>query len=145
MADGDAVLGKTKDVPDTPALLVDVDILDANIARLAATCREAGVAWRPHIKGVKTPEIVRRELAAGAIGVTCAKVGEAEVMVEAGVRDILIANQVVGSAKIARLLDLLGGADVKCAVDCRTHVQALGAAAAARGLTLPVVIEVNIG
>ena len=66
-------------------------------------------------------------------------------MVEAGVRDILIANQVVGPAKIARLLDLLGRADVKCAVDCRAHVQALGAAAAARGLTLPVVIEVNIG
>jgi D-serine deaminase-like pyridoxal phosphate-dependent protein len=94
---------------------------------------------------VKTPEIIRRQIAAGAIGVTCAKVGEAEVMAQAGVRDILIANQVVGPKKIARLLDLLGRADVKCAVDCQAHLRALGDAAAARGLSLPVVIEVNIG
>src|SRR4051794_33220867 len=145
MGDDDEVVGHAKDAPDTPALLVDLDILDANIARIAATCREAGVAWRPHIKGVKTPDIVRRELDAGAIGVTCAKVSEAEVMAEAGVHDILIANQVVGARKIRRLLDLLGPADVKCAVDSSTHVETLGTAAAARGLVLPVVIEVNVG
>jgi D-serine deaminase-like pyridoxal phosphate-dependent protein len=88
---------------------------------------------------------VRRELAAGAIGVTCAKVGEAEVMAAAGVRDILIANQVVGTHKIRRLLDLLDRSDVKAAVDCIAHVRELGEAAAARGLTLDVVIEVDIG
>ncbi len=145
MTDTDPCVGQLKDTLDTPSLLVDLDVLDANIARMAATCREAGVSWRPHSKGVKTPEIVRRQIAAGAIGVTCAKVGEAEVMAASGVRDILIANQVVGSQKIRRLLDLLDRADVKVAVDCVEHIRALGTAAAARDLTLGVVIEVNIG
>ena len=108
-----APLGHGKEDLDTPALLVDLDVMEANIAAIAAGCRENGVQWRPHIKGVKTPEIVRMELAAGAIGVTCAKVGEAEVMTEAGVRDILIANQVVGAPKVARVLDLLDRAAVK--------------------------------
>ncbi|MEW6752528.1 MAG: alanine racemase [Candidatus Latescibacterota bacterium] len=81
---------------DTPALLVDLDTMEANIARIACVCREHGVGWRPHTKSHKTPQIARRQLEAGALGVTCAKLGEAEVMARAGVRDILIANQVVG-------------------------------------------------
>ncbi len=130
---------------DTPALLVDLDVMEANIARVAGVCREAGVAWRPHIKGQKTPEIVRKEIAAGAIGATCAKVGEAEVMVAAGITDILIANQIVGSPKIARVVAMLGGADVKVAVDSAVNATALGEAASAAGRTLGVIIEVNTG
>ena len=65
-----------------------------------------GVSWRPHVKGNKVVEIVRKELAAGAIGITCAKVGEAEVMADAGVRSMLIANEIVGASKIARLVAL---------------------------------------
>jgi len=130
---------------DTPALLVDLDVMEGNIARVAATCREAGVAWRPHIKGQKTPEIVLKEIAAGAIGATCAKLGEAEVMVAAGIKDILIANQIVGASKIARLMALLDSGDVKVAVDSVANADALGAAAAASGRTLGVIIEVNTG
>ena len=90
--------GQTLMALDTPALIVDLDVVEANIARIAKLCRDNGVNWRPHVKGNKTVEIVRKELAAGAIGITCAKVGEAEVMAEAGVRSILIANEIVGAS-----------------------------------------------
>jgi D-serine deaminase-like pyridoxal phosphate-dependent protein len=72
-----SLIGAPKTAVDTPALLVDLDIMEANIRRVAETCRANGVGWRPHTKGQKTPEIVQKELAAGAIGVTCAKLGEA--------------------------------------------------------------------
>lgn len=130
---------------DTPALVVDLDIMDANIARIAAACRESGVRWRPHIKGVKTPEIILRMLAAGAVGVTCAKLGEAELMAAVGVRDILIANQIVGAEKIARLIALLDRALTMVAVDSIANIDALSKAAARAACVLPVVIEVDIG
>ena len=97
---------------DTPALLVDLSVMERNIERMARTFRDAGVGWRPHTKGLKVPQIAHKLLSAGAFGVTCAKVGEAEVMANAGIRDILIANQVVGERKIARLLNLLPDTDV---------------------------------
>ncbi len=134
-----------KDEIDTPALLVDLDVMEANIARVAAACREGGVAWRPHVKAHKTPEIAKLQLAAGAIGVTCAKLGEAEVMAEAGIRDILIANQIVGSIKIRRLMALRRRADVITAVDGVANVRELDAAAREAGLRLRVVIEVDTG
>jgi D-serine deaminase-like pyridoxal phosphate-dependent protein len=130
---------------DTPALLVDLDVLDSNIARIASACRGHGVAWRPHIKGNKTIEIIRREIAAGAIGVTCAKLGEAEVLGGAGVDDILIANQIVGAAKLARLVALRRVVDVKVAVDSIANCAPIAEAARAAGVTIGVVIEVNIG
>src|SRR6266446_2953651 len=129
---------------DTPALLVDLSVMERNIDRMARTFREAGVGWRPHTKGLKVPQIAHKLLAAGAFGVTCAKVGEAEVMANAGIRDILIANQVVGEQKIARLLNLLPDADV-VAVDSTDNVDMLDAAARARDVRLRVVVEVNTG
>ena len=78
------LIGMPKTELDTPALLVDLDVMEANIARIASTCRQHGVGWRPHLKGQKTVEIIRKELAAGAVGITCAKLGEAEVMAAAG-------------------------------------------------------------
>src|SRR5215467_6685337 len=89
---------------DTPALLVDLGVMEANIARIASVCRQHGVGWRPHLKGHKTIEIARKELAAGAIGVTCAKLGEAEVMAAAGITNVLIANQIIGTQKMQRLM-----------------------------------------
>ncbi len=130
---------------DTPFLWVDLDQLEANIAALAAFFREAGVAWRPHIKGIKTPEVAHKAIAAGAIGVTCAKLGEAEVMVRSGIRDILIANQVVGPQKIGRLVELRRSADVKVAVDCLANVRALAAAAVMAGVEIGVLVEVDNG
>ena len=130
---------------DTPALLVDLDQMQANIARIMETCRRHGVAWRPHAKANKTVEIVRMELAAGAIGITCAKLGEAEVMAAAGIRNILIANQIVGRVKIARLMALLDHAEAIVAVDNPANLAQLSAAAKEAHKTLGVVIEVNIG
>lgn len=131
------------DALDTPALLVDLDIMEANIAHVAAACRAQGVAWRPHFKGHKTIEIARKQIAAGAIGLTCAKLGEAEVLADAGIRDLLIANQIVGPAKLRRLVALLDRADVIVSVDNEQNVHDL--AAAMQGKRLRVVIEVDTG
>jgi D-serine deaminase-like pyridoxal phosphate-dependent protein len=132
---------------DTPALLVDIDAMDRNIASLAGTMREHGVNWRPHAKGHKCPTITHRQIAAGAIGVTVAKVSEAEVMAANGVRDILIANQVVGPIKTRRLAALIAatGADPIVAVDNPANVRELADAAAAFGVRPRVVVEVNSG
>ncbi len=90
---------------DTPVLLVNLDKLERNIAKLRQVIiAEAGIGWRPHTKAIKTPAIAHKLLQAGAHGVTCAKLSEAEVMAAAGIRDILISNQVVGNAKITRLV-----------------------------------------
>jgi D-serine deaminase-like pyridoxal phosphate-dependent protein len=139
------MVGKsTKDL-DTPALLVDLDILDQNITTMKRVIiDEAGIQWRPHTKAIKTPAIAHTLLRAGAHGITCAKLSEAEVMASAGIRNILIANQVVGASKLARLAGLCHHADPIVAVDCEEHVKALGLAAQAAGTQMRVVIEVNI-
>jgi D-serine deaminase-like pyridoxal phosphate-dependent protein len=130
---------------ETPVLLVDLDVLERNVAKMRQVIiEEAGIGWRPHTKPVKTPAIAHKLLQAGAHGVTCAKLSEAEVMAAAGIRDILIANQVVGTSKLARLARLSRHADVIVAVDCEVHVKALDVAAQAAGTRLRVVIEVNI-
>jgi D-serine deaminase-like pyridoxal phosphate-dependent protein len=130
---------------DTPVLWVNLDTLESNIAYLAARLKSAGVNWRPHTKGIKIPAVAHKALAAGAIGITCAKLGEAEVMAAAGVRDILIANQIVGPLKTARLAGLRRHADVKVAVDSEANVRELGEAALARDVEIGVLVEVDIG
>ena len=140
-----ASLGRAKCDLDTPALVVDLAALERNISTMASRIRGAGVEWRPHIKGQKVPAIARMALQVGAIGVTCAKLGEAEVMAAAGIEDILIANQIAGPQKLARLMNLLDCADVKVAVDSVDHVLALSAAAQAHSARLRVVVEVDIG
>jgi D-serine deaminase-like pyridoxal phosphate-dependent protein len=139
------LIGLPKSALDTPALLVDLDILEANIAHVAAACRAGAVGWRPHFKGQKTLEIARRQIAAGAIGITCAKLGEAELLAAAGIGDILIANQIVGPLKIARLMAVRAKADVIVSVDSEENVRELADAARDSGVTLRAVIEVNIG
>jgi D-serine deaminase-like pyridoxal phosphate-dependent protein len=132
---------------DTPALLVDIDTMDRNIAHIAGTMRAHGVQWRPHAKGHKCPAIAHRQIGAGAIGVTVAKVSEAEVMAASGIRDILIANQVVGPIKTRRLAALIAStsADVIVAVDNAVNVRELDDAAAAFGVRPRVVVEVDSG
>jgi len=130
---------------DTPALVIDLDVLGANIARMQAFFAGRRAQLRPHFKTHKCPEIARRQLAAGAKGITCAKVGEAEVLVAAGIRDILIANQIVGEMKIARLMKLACKANITVAADDPANVKELSAAAKAARVTLGVLIEVDIG
>jgi D-serine deaminase-like pyridoxal phosphate-dependent protein len=138
-------IGIPLDDLDTPALIIDVGAMERNIARIAAFCRQHGVAWRPHVKAHKSPEIARRELAAGAIGLTCAKLGEAEVMGAAGIHDLLIANQIVGSAKMSRLAALRGIADPIVAVDHVDQVHELNQAMQQAPRPLRVLVEVDIG
>ena len=139
------MIGSAKSELDTPALVLDLDVMERNVARMASTFRAAGVGWRPHTKAIKVPALAHKLLAAGALGVTCAKLGEAEVMAAGGIRDILIANQVVGATKIARLVRLLPSADVIVAVDSVANVGELARAAAAAGASLRVVVEVDLG
>ena len=140
-----SMIGRPARDLETPVLLVDLDTLDRNIARMRdVIVAKAGVGWRPHTKGIKVPALAHKLLRAGAMGITCAKLGEAEVMAAAGIRDILIANEVAGASKAARLARLQRHADVAVAVDDDAHVEALDAAARAAGTRLRVVVEVNI-
>jgi D-serine deaminase-like pyridoxal phosphate-dependent protein len=130
---------------DTPALLLRRPALERNIAKMAGRFHDAPVRLRPHFKSNKCLHIARLQLAAGAVGITCAKLGEAEALIDGGVTDILIANQIVGPIKIARLMDLRRRADVMVAVDDADNVAQLSAAATAAGLELRVLVEVDVG
>lgn len=145
MSDFSSVIGQTLDALDTPSLIADLDLMEANVAQIARVCVANKVAWRPHCKSHKSPAVMKRLIAAGAVGVTCAKLSEAETMAEAGITDILIANQIVGPLKIARLMALRAKAEVMVAVDGADNVAALAAAAAEVGLVLGVLIEVDTG
>jgi D-serine deaminase-like pyridoxal phosphate-dependent protein len=132
---------------DTPALLVDLDVLEANIAQMASDVSSRGARWRPHSKANKSPAIGHREIAAGAIGITCAKLSEAEVLVANGIFDVLISNQVVGTIKTRRLawINRQPGVDVKCTVDSLVNVQQIAAAGRDAGVNVRVLIEINSG
>lgn len=145
MSDLASVVGRSKWDVDTPFLVVDIPTMEQNIARMAATFRQAGISWRPHTKGMKIPALAHKLVDAGAIGVTCAKLGEAEVMAAAGVRDILVANQVIGEEKVRRFAHLQHQADVICAVDCEFSIEQLSRAAGAAGVQPRIVVEVNTG
>jgi D-serine deaminase-like pyridoxal phosphate-dependent protein len=131
---------------DTPCLVVHQEILEENIRRVAEHAARRGIAVRPHQKTHKTAQIARMQVEAGAIGGTCAKLGEAEALVNAGaLDDVLIAYQIVGDRKIARLLALNDRAHVSVAIDGPEAAQALSEAFERAGKVLDVVIEVNTG
>ena len=130
---------------DTPALLLDLDAFERNVRTMARFFADKPTSLRPHAKTHKCPRIALRQLEAGAIGITCAKVGEAEVLVQAGVPDILIANQVVGPIKVDRLTDLAQRCKAMVAVDHAANVDELSRACHAKGVSLRVLVEVDIG
>jgi D-serine deaminase-like pyridoxal phosphate-dependent protein len=131
---------------DTPAMVVDEEILHQNIAEMAAWAASLGVNLRPHMKTHKTPQIARLQRAAGAVGATVAKLGEAEVFVDqADIDDVLIAYPIVGAPKIARLLALMERAHITVSLDSRTAAEALSHAMANADRTLDVYVEVNTG
>lgn len=140
-----SAIGTPKDELDTPALCLDLTVLEANLMHMALAAKSMGVGLRPHSKTHKSPVIAQMQIAAGAHGVTCAKVGEAEVMAQAGIRDILIANQIVTEDKIDRLMGLAAYTDVMVAVDTAENVADLRAAAEAHRVTLRVLVEIDIG
>jgi D-serine deaminase-like pyridoxal phosphate-dependent protein len=135
-----------RDEIPSPALLLDLDRFERNLGRMAAHARAVGKALRPHAKTHRCPEIARRQVAAGALGVACAKLGEAEVMAGAGIRGLLVTTPVVPAPKIERLLHLLKEApDTMVVVDHPDNAVALDRAAAGAGITIGVLVDVDVG
>lgn len=140
-----ALVGSSVQDIDTPVLLLNLDVMEQNIASMAAAFRQLPAKLRPHAKTHKTPIIAHKQLAAGAIGITCAKLGEAEVMVAGGIRDVLIANEIVGKQKIARLIALAHHANLMAAVDDPRNIEDLSQAARAAHTSIRVLVEVDVG
>ena len=139
-------IGRSLDELDTPTLLLDRRACQANLQKMAAFFQNRPTQLRPHFKNHKSVTLARHQLEAGAcVGMTCAKLSEAEVLGAAGFEDLLIANQVVGAPKIERLVRLAEKTDVKVAVDDLETTRAMAEAAAAAGVTIGVVVEVDIG
>jgi D-serine deaminase-like pyridoxal phosphate-dependent protein len=130
---------------DTPAVIVDLDRVEANIDRLQRYLDAHGIVNRPHIKTHKVPEIARRQVAAGAVGITCQKVTEAEVMADEGIADIFIPYNILGQTKLERLVRLAGRVRLSVTADSAVTVQGYAGAAAAAGLELTVLVEFDSG
>lgn len=130
----------------TPALVVDLDKLRHNIDEMAQRAKKAGIALRPHIKTHKTPIIAHMQIKAGAVGIACAKLGEAEVMAAAGIEDIFIAYPIVGQDKIERLFNLTRWVPmISTSVDTFEAARTLNDAAIARGQCIDVIVEIEAG
>ena len=130
---------------DTPALVLDLDAFERNLNRMADALLGSPVRLRAHAKSHKCPEIARRQMALGAVGICCQKVSEAAVFVAAGITDVLITNEVMGAAKLRRLCELAHQARVGVLVDHPQQVRALAAAAKAAAAEIDVYVEVNVG
>jgi D-serine deaminase-like pyridoxal phosphate-dependent protein len=130
---------------DTPALLLDLETMEENIRRMAAFFAKRPQKLRPHFKTPKTPEVARRQLEAGAIGITAAKLGEAEVLSRAGLGPILLANQIVGAQKIERLFKLPPKPEIIVTIESEPNLRELEEAAKKAGRRLDVIIEVDTG
>ena len=130
---------------DTPAVIVDLDIMERNLSRVGDYCREHQLLLRPHTKTHKIPELAKLQIASGATGITVAKISEAEVMLDAGITDILIAYPIVGPQKTARLAQLAERASITVSLDSEDVARGLSEAAAREGTNIRVLIEMNVG
>ncbi|WP_373653613.1 DSD1 family PLP-dependent enzyme [Schlesneria sp. DSM 10557] len=141
----DARIGLPVTELDTPTLLLDRAASDRNLATMATYFRDRPAKLRPHFKNHKCVTLAKRQIASGAIGMTCAKLAEAEILVEHGIENVLIANQIVGTAKTNRLAQLAKKAHVAAAVDDFEQAVAISQAATAAGSVVNLLIEVDIG
>ncbi|KJE34928.1 alanine racemase [Thalassospira sp. HJ] len=130
---------------DTPCLVIDLPVVDENIARFQKLADAAGLQTRPHIKTHKLPFFAKRQIAAGAIGITCQKIGEAEVMAEGGLQDILLTYNVIGDAKLDRLVALAKKCKLSVTCDNSTVAEGLSAHFANAGIDLTVLVECDTG
>jgi D-serine deaminase-like pyridoxal phosphate-dependent protein len=138
-------IGDSVDDIETPALIVDLDAFEHNIAKLAAFAKQAGVRLRPHAKTHKCPAIALKQIAAGAVGQCCQKVGEAEALVRAGVKDVLVSNEVVGEKKLRRLAALAKDARIGVCFDSAEQVAVTGRIARDFGVELGALVEIDLG
>ena len=140
------LIGQHKETLDTPALIVDLDVLQRNINKMVETIiLKAKVGWRPHTKGMKIPELAKLCLDSGALGITCAKLSEAEVMANSGIRDILVANQIVGKTKIDRLVKNCKHSDIMVCVDNIENVKEINHFAKSKKVKPRLLVEVDVG
>src|SRR5438270_12611885 len=135
------VIGQTLDVLDSPQLLIDLDIVDANLKRMFSAGRDRGVSVRVHFKSLKCIGLARHIAAAGANGFLCAKLNEAEVLADAGLNDILIANQIIGPIKLRRLAGLARRARVGVCVDEAENIEEMSRGMQASGVSVGVLAE----
>jgi 3-hydroxy-D-aspartate aldolase len=140
-----AEIGMLLEDVDTPALLVDLDAYEHNLKKMADTVSAMNVSLRPHAKTHKCAVIAKHQMALGAVGVCCQKVGEAEAMVWAGIPDVLVTNQIVGTSKIERLVSLARQACIGVCADDAVHVECYGAVAQTRQVELNVYVELDVG
>ncbi|MDX1529070.1 MAG: DSD1 family PLP-dependent enzyme [Gammaproteobacteria bacterium] len=140
-----AQIGMPLEEVDTPALIVDLDAFERNLKLMADNVESCGVRLRPHAKTHKCAVIARRQMALGAVGVCCQKVSEAQALVDAGVSDILVSNEVVGQQKLERLAALSRQAQVAVCVDHPENVDQIDAAAASYDTVIDVLVEINVG
>jgi D-serine deaminase-like pyridoxal phosphate-dependent protein len=140
-----AQIGAAVDEIDTPALVVDLDAFERNVRKMAEFARARGVGLRPHAKTHKCPSIALKQIAAGAVGQCCQKVGEAEALVQGGVRDVLVSNQVVGEPKLRRLAALAADARVGLCFDAAEQVDAASRVARDFGVEMEAMVEIDVG
>ena len=130
---------------DTPTVVVDLDIMEANLRSLSGYCRENGISLRPHTKTHKVPAIAKMQIESGCRGITVAKIGEAEVMSRAGLEDILIAYPVWGSDKIQRLVSLAKGRAISVSLDSLAVAEGISDAAHRAGIKINTLVEFDVG
>lgn len=133
----------TIDDLDTPSLIVDLDIMESNLARMQNYCNQYGIGLRPHIKTHKIPALAQAQMDLGAVGIACQKLGEAEVMADAGLLDIMIPYNILGQRKLERLAALARRAQVTVSVDSMDVARPMGAYMDQQGLVIKTVIELT--
>lgn len=140
-----AEIGMSLDDVDTPALLIDLDAFEKNLSKMAESVNSHGLRLRPHAKTHKCAQVALRQMELGAVGVCCQKVSEAEALVQGGVANLLVSNEVVGGRKLDRLAALAREARVAVCVDDAGNIDELENAAAAVDVRLDVLVEINVG
>ncbi|HEY7304240.1 MAG TPA: DSD1 family PLP-dependent enzyme [Bryobacteraceae bacterium] len=135
----------TRDEIDTPALLIDLNEMESNLRQMSAFFADKPIKLRPHFKNHKSPLLAHKQLDAGAIGLTCATLREAEILANGGFRDILIANEIAGERELSQFAELSRRTDVIVALDNEQVAVEMAAVSRARGLPLSVVVDLNVG
>lgn len=130
---------------ETPAVVVDLDVMDQNLSRMADYCRKHQLLLRPHTKSHKIPELAIRQIASGATGITVAKIGEAEVMLDAGITDILVAYPIIGTEKTRRLATIAEKARITVSIDSEEAALAISQAVSRQGTKVEILVELDVG
>jgi len=130
---------------DTPSVICDLDVMDKNLRDMANHCRNLDIPFRTHTKSHKIPELAHRQIQSGAVGICCQKLGDAEVMVAAGIKDILIPFNIVGPIKTERLTRLVRRANVTVAVDSEETARGISRQAASDGVDVRMLVELDTG